>query len=98
MDIYEYLNLDKLIDRYVKLKVGNEDDDVNVKTMKEEYDEIKELMRTESEKADVCDDGGQTKTNVTGNEEEINRFPLSCSLEDSFEIHTSLLNNINFYP
>ena len=55
-------------------------------------------MRIESEKADVCNNENQIKTNLTVIEEEINYFPLSCSLDDSFEIHTSLLNNLNFYP
>ena len=66
--------------------------------MREEYEEIKEIMRKETEIAEVCDEKSQTKTNVTVKEEDINNFPLSCSLDDSFEIHTSLLNNINFYP
>ena len=66
--------------------------------MREEYEEIKEMMRKETEIAEVCDEKSQTKTNVTVKEEDINNFPLSCSLDDSFEIYTSLLNNINFYP
>ena len=66
--------------------------------MREEYEEIKEIMRKETEIAEVCDEKSQTKTNVTVKEDDINNFPLSCSLDDSFEIHTSLLNNINFYP
>jgi hypothetical protein len=90
--------LGKLVERYVKLKSGNEDYSVHVKTMREEYEEIKEIMRKETEIAEVCDEKIQTKTNVTVKEEDFNNFPLSCSLEDSFEIHTSLLNNINFYP
>ena len=98
MSIYESLNLDKLLNKYVKLSSGNVESDDSVKTMREEYEEIKELMRIESEKADVCNNENQIKTNLTVIEEEINYFPLSCSLDDSFEIHTSLLNNLNFYP
>ena len=77
MSIYESLNLEKLLNKYVKLSSGNEESDDSVKTMREEYGEIKELMRTESEKDDVCNDNNQIKANLTVNEEELNYFPLS---------------------
>jgi mannosidase alpha-like ER degradation enhancer 2 len=95
------LDFDKLVDQYVKLKSTKSpatvDDNSGKKSMKQEYQEIKANMLLKSEKIELCADS-KVKSNVTLNKVKINYFPLSCSLDDSFEIHTSLLNNFNFYP
>ena len=91
-------NLGKLVDKYVKLSTGNEDL-VNQKSMKEEYEDIKEMAKMSIiEKIELCDDKNHPVKNISINEQPINRHPFTCSLDDSFEIHTNLLNNLNLYP
>ena len=97
IDIYEYLNLGKLVDKYVKLSTGREDFE-QAKTMKQEYQEIKEIEKLHIKTLEPCDENAGTASNKSISNEEVSYYPLTCSLDDSFEIHTSLLNNLNLYP
>ena len=96
----ENLNLEDLLDKYLKMSLpDHQNEDENKKTMRQEYQEIKEKMKSKLEKNELCEETNQTKlSNVTLNEKNVNMFPLSCSLDDSFEINTNLFNNLNFYP
>jgi hypothetical protein len=104
------LNLDKLINRYVKLSTGIEvDEDESVlSTMKQELDDlidknIKEEDQSKVNLAEMCNKLKQNPQSVELNsKEEIkiwgHEYPYTCSLNLSFKLDVSQLNNFNYYP
>ena len=104
------LNLNKLINRYVKLSTGSEIDEneSDILTMKQEIDNLigKNLMEEEERKVhlgEMCDKLKQNPQSVELNsKEEIkiwgHEYPFTCSLNSSFKLDVSHLNNFNYYP
>ena len=124
LSTFSHLNIEKLFDRYVDLNTGlenlanfdkndavneNDDgDDDDFKTLKQEYEQIKNQMKIETEKSNIklkktCNQVEDSNyKNMFSNEEEMflcgHNYPFTCSLNNTFEMHTSILNNFNFYP
>jgi hypothetical protein len=114
MELYEFLDIDQILDRYVRLssrqKNRSPNRPRNLTSTKEEYLAMQEKMKEEFKLDELrvklfCDSlftNETQKSRIDFVEEKkstrVNQFPFTCSLNNSFRVRTHFLSSLSNFP